>query len=269
MDQSSFEPLFARQVGYLEPAELKRLAGLGVAVLGLGGVGGVAAELLARSGLGRLIISDPESFEPSNLNRQVGALRSTLGQAKASVMADRLQDINPGMEIINPGPVPAEPDQAEAMLHGAAAMVLAVDALVPALAALRAARQRGIPVVEAVALPVIQVRIFLPQGPDPEQGLPSQGLPLDRVEPRELAEAYARLEADRLKDGRGGPLALPAGLTLAMVEGNAAPSLGPLVWLAGSLAALETLKLLCGRGRSNAHSGLVALDPIAWRLFSA
>lgn len=269
MDDSPFAPLFARQRGYFQQPELERLAASRVAVLGLGGVGGVAAELLARAGVGAMVISDPESFEPSNLNRQVGALLSTMGRPKEEVMAGRLRDINPGLILDQLGPVPADEAKAKAMLSGVQAAVLAVDALLPSLAVLRATRELGIPVVEALALPVIQVRIFSPRGPDPEEGLPSQGRPLAEVDPAELAEAYARVEAGRLRDGDGGPLALPAGVALAMVEHGAAPSLGPLVWLAGSLAALETLKLLTGRDHSPVHPALAALDPIAWRLFSA
>ena len=216
-----------------------------------------------------MVISDAETYEPSNLNRQVGALTSTLGRPKEEVMAGRLKEINPGLALDRHGPVPADEAAAKAVLSGAAAAVLAVDALPPSLAALRAARKLGIPVVEALALPVIQVRVFSPQGPDPEEGLPSQGRPLTEVDRDALAEAYARVEAGRCRDGDGGPMALPAGVALSMLESGAAPSLGPLVWLAGSLAALETLKLLTGRGVSPAYPAVAALDPIAWRLFSA
>ena len=257
-----------RNLGYLEPEEQELLGRAKVAVLGLGGVGGVAAELLVRAGVGRLAICDGDVFDASNLNRQVGALTSTLGQDKTRVAAQRLRDVNPDLELSLHGPLGARGRTAAAMLAQAACGVLAVDALVPSLAAHRAARSSGVALVEALALPVVQVRVFDPRGPDPEQGLPSQGRDLDRVDGRELARAYARQEAGRLGDGDGGPLALPAGFALAMSRGRAAPSLGPLAWLAGSLAALEVLKLLTGRGRRAASPG-ASLDPCAWRLHLA
>lgn len=66
-----------------------------VAVFGLGGVGSFCAEALARAGVGALTLVDDDTVAESNLNRQLVALRSTLGQPKAQVMAGRIGDINP------------------------------------------------------------------------------------------------------------------------------------------------------------------------------
>lgn len=66
-----------------------------VLVLGLGGVGGYVAEFLARCGVGKLTLVDGDRVSISNLNRQLPALRSTLGEYKAEVLARRLADINP------------------------------------------------------------------------------------------------------------------------------------------------------------------------------
>lgn len=66
-----------------------------MAVFGLGGVGSFAAEALARAGVGRLVLVDGDTVSLTNLNRQLVALHSTLGQSKAQVMAQRVQDINP------------------------------------------------------------------------------------------------------------------------------------------------------------------------------
>lgn len=66
-----------------------------VAVFGLGGVGSYAAECLARSGVGTLTLVDQDTVSVSNINRQLCALRSTVGQYKAEVVADRVRDINP------------------------------------------------------------------------------------------------------------------------------------------------------------------------------
>ena len=66
-----------------------------VAVFGLGGVGGFTAEALSRAGIGRLMLVDCDTVSVSNINRQIEALHSTLGQAKAELMALRAHDINP------------------------------------------------------------------------------------------------------------------------------------------------------------------------------
>ena len=79
-----------------EPME--RLKSARVAVFGVGGVGGYAVETLARSGIGTLHLYDDDTVSESNLNRQIAALHSTLGQPKAEVMAQRVRDINPACQ---------------------------------------------------------------------------------------------------------------------------------------------------------------------------
>ena len=78
---------------------LSRLAKAHVIVVGLGGVGAYAAEQLARAGVGKLTIVDGDTVHPSNRNRQLLALKSSEGKAKAQLMKERLLDINPKLEI--------------------------------------------------------------------------------------------------------------------------------------------------------------------------
>ena len=78
---------------------LERLRNAHVLVLGVGGVGAYAAEQLARAGIGRLTLIDGDCVEPSNCNRQLPALSSTLGQPKALVMAERLRQVNPDLDV--------------------------------------------------------------------------------------------------------------------------------------------------------------------------
>jgi tRNA A37 threonylcarbamoyladenosine dehydratase len=89
----------ARTALLLGPLALDKLAAARVAVFGLGGVGGHAAEALARGGVGALDLVDGDTLSESNLNRQIVALHSTLGRPKAEVMAERVRDINPDCEV--------------------------------------------------------------------------------------------------------------------------------------------------------------------------
>lgn len=75
------------------------LAGANVLVVGLGGVGAYAAELLCRAGVGSMTVADGDVIEESNLNRQLPALISTLGKPKAEVVGNRLLDINPELDL--------------------------------------------------------------------------------------------------------------------------------------------------------------------------
>ena len=71
-----------------------------VAVIGVGGVGGYAAEMIVRAGIGHLIILDSDDVSVSNKNRQLLALDSTVGRSKCDVLAERLKDINPQLDLV-------------------------------------------------------------------------------------------------------------------------------------------------------------------------
>ncbi len=83
----------------LKDDQLKRLQQAHVLVVGLGGVGSYAAEFLVRSGIGKLTIIDGDTIDETNINRQLPALQSTVGQYKTEVMAQRLKAINPDLDL--------------------------------------------------------------------------------------------------------------------------------------------------------------------------
>jgi len=78
---------------------LKNLQNSNVLVVGLGGVGSFAAEFLARAGVGKMTIVDGDVVDITNINRQLPALHSTVGQPKITIVGDRLQDINPELQL--------------------------------------------------------------------------------------------------------------------------------------------------------------------------
>ena len=83
----------------LEAEGLKKLNAANVLVVGLGGVGAYAAEMICRSGIGSMTIVDGDQIHPTNRNRQLPALKSTEGLAKAEVMGQRIMDINPEIKL--------------------------------------------------------------------------------------------------------------------------------------------------------------------------
>ena len=94
------DEMFSRTALLLGEAGVKLLQSKHVAVFGVGGVGGYAAEALARAGIGTLTLVDNDTVSVSNLNRQIIALRSTIGKKKTDVMRARLLDINPALQVI-------------------------------------------------------------------------------------------------------------------------------------------------------------------------
>jgi hypothetical protein len=90
---------FARNLGFLSREEQARLKNARVAIAGLGGTGGAQAQALARMGIGKFSLADPDTFELANFNRQAGAFVHTLGRKKTEVTAEILRAINPQAEI--------------------------------------------------------------------------------------------------------------------------------------------------------------------------
>ena len=98
-DGFSYHAAFARNLGWVTPAEQDSLRGKRVAIAGMGGVGGVHLLTLARLGIGSFHIADFDTFDIANFNRQAGAMVSTLGQPKVAVLAQMARDINPELDI--------------------------------------------------------------------------------------------------------------------------------------------------------------------------
>ena len=135
----------------LNPEQMQRLYDARVAVIGLGGVGAYAAEMIARAGVGSLLILDSDNVALSNRNRQLLALGSTTGRPKTEVMAERLRDINPdiSLTIINDYLTPENVEQLLAG-HQIDFLVDAIDTLSPKIALIRCCVTHHIPLVSSM-----------------------------------------------------------------------------------------------------------------------
>lgn len=131
--------------------KLARLAAAHVLVVGLGGVGAYAAEMIARAGVGRMTVADADTVSLSNINRQLVALHSTVGRAKAEVLAERLRDINPQLELTVVNRY-IHDEQTDLLLDAARYdyAVDAIDTLSPKLALICGCLRRGIPLVSSM-----------------------------------------------------------------------------------------------------------------------
>lgn len=130
---------------------LEKLESSTVAVVGIGGVGGYAAEMMARSGVGHLIAVDSDMVSDTNRNRQILALKSTVGRLKCDVLKDRLSDINPEMEL-TVVPSYMEPDNVSDILGGRRIDVVidAIDTPAPKLALIKYCIENNIPIVSSM-----------------------------------------------------------------------------------------------------------------------
>jgi tRNA A37 threonylcarbamoyladenosine dehydratase len=129
---------------------VKKLNTKHVMVVGMGGVGSFAAEFICRSGIGKMTIIDGDIVDPTNRNRQLPALSTNHGVSKADIMAERLKQINPEIqlnvvkEFVNPGMV-------ERILeYNPDYIVDAIDSITPKITFLSTAFARGIPIVSSM-----------------------------------------------------------------------------------------------------------------------
>ncbi|MCF7985530.1 MAG: tRNA threonylcarbamoyladenosine dehydratase, partial [Thiohalocapsa sp.] len=168
---------------------IERLRGAHVLLAGLGGVGSFAAEALARSGVGRLTIADFDVVAPSNLNRQLCALKSTVGRRKSDVIAERIGDITAHCELTVIERFLAADDMPALMEEGFDQVVDAIDSLSSKLALIAAALDAGIAVASSMGaggrLDPTAIRV--------SDLMETQGCPLAREVRRRLRRrGYAR-----------------------------------------------------------------------------
>jgi tRNA threonylcarbamoyladenosine dehydratase len=129
---------------------LKKLKASNVLIIGLGGVGAYAAEMICRAGVGSLTIVDGDFINPSNRNRQLPALSSTDGLAKAEVMGQRLKDINPVLNLTVIHEYLKDERMEEVLDAGYDYVVDAIDTLSPKIFLIFHALQRKFPVVSSM-----------------------------------------------------------------------------------------------------------------------
>ncbi len=144
------EDMLARTRMLLGEENLEKLSKAKVVVFGIGGVGGYAAEALARVGIGSLVLVDYDRVSVSNLNRQIIALHSTLGRYKVDVMAERIADIRPEteVEVRRCFYLPDTADQFD--FSGYSYVVDAVDTITAKLEIIQRARECGVRVISSM-----------------------------------------------------------------------------------------------------------------------
>ena len=131
--------------------KLNILKNANVLVVGVGGVGAYAAEMVCRAGVGEMTIADSDDVSESNINRQLVALHSTVGRAKSDVLAERLLDINPDLQL-HVVQRYIRDEETDRILDAARYdyIVDAIDTLSPKAALIKGALDRGIPIVSAM-----------------------------------------------------------------------------------------------------------------------
>jgi sulfur-carrier protein adenylyltransferase/sulfurtransferase len=237
----NYDVAFDRNIGWVTEGEQQALRHKRIAIAGMGGVGGVHLLTLARMGIGAFNISDLDTFELANFNRQAGAAMSTLGRPKVEVMVAAARDINPSLDInafgdgIHDGNI-------DAFLEGADLFVDGFDFFVPDIRAkvFQRCNERRIPAITAgpIGFGTCYI-VFMPGRMSFEEYF--------RMEGRSTIEQYARFLLGLAPKGlHRAYLVDPTRLNLVEKRG---PSSAAAVQLCAGVVGGEAVKILLGRGR--------------------
>ena len=141
---------FSRTELAFGPEGLEIMKNSTVAVLGIGGVGGMAVEALARTGIGRIILIDKDTVDITNVNRQIHALTTTVGQKKADLMVDRVKLINPECEAIALNMFYTEETYEELFKYKTDYVIDASDTIIYKVHLIKECLARGIPMISSM-----------------------------------------------------------------------------------------------------------------------
>lgn len=248
MTEPRYEDLFTRNIGFIDENDQALLRRARVAVPGVGGMGGVAVQVLARAGVGHLVVLDKDTFEVSNNNRQVYARTDTWGRPKAEVTVEELLKINPALDVRHFDHFGA--DNVDAVLEGCDVVLNGMDELAACVRLWRAARARGVPLVDAWTAPLPNVFVIQPGAALPEELLryPSVGLSPEQLTPEVVSECKDR-ESLHVALHTRSLRYIDMQIVKEILSGQRARiSFAPMVWQAGLLMAWEALKLILHKG---------------------
>lgn len=261
----TYDEAFDRNIGLLTADQQETLRNSSVAVFGLGGVGGVIAELLIRCGIGHLKMVDNDRFEPTNLNRQIFAFNQTIGKWKVDAAKEILLGINPSAHIHSFKDIGT--DNIDQILGGCSVAVLAIDKIEPCLIISRKARENKVALVEGWAIPYGNVRVYTDETPTLEEvyRLPSLGRPLETLSPEEFQKMDVQLLMS-LASLEGIDRFYPPEVVKEIMEKGRITSFAPMVWLTSVLMSLEVIKILLDWGTISYAPNYALYDPFQHRI---
>lgn len=166
LDNGIVPSRYLKNMGTVGPAGQALLLRSRVAVIGAGGIGGNAAELLARSGVGTMVLVDHDVFDDTNLNRQNSSSEGTVGLAKVDVLGRRLEDVNGDVEVVKHREL-ATRESIPRMIAGAQVVIDALDSLDDRRLLQEVCCAEDMVMIHgAIAGPFVQVTTVYPGDPD-------------------------------------------------------------------------------------------------------
>ncbi len=247
---------FARNLGLLTLAQQNQLAKSHVVVSGVGGMGGIAAEAMVRMGVGTITVLDHDTYEISNINRQIHCTEKSIGRPKVDVVVERLLDINPSLNVRKFHELSVE--NALTILRGSDIVINGMDDIKASIILERAARKLHITIVDAWITPYASVFVMTPKGLHWEEFLdfPTQAKQIEEITEVDVKECLRREVKFTLSQFSPTKIIDKTLIEEILAGRIARPSLVPVVWLSGTLMANEAMKILTNQGRLATHWGV-------------
>ena len=247
---------YSRNIGLITELEQQKICEGSVLVAGVGGMGGVAAEVLVRMGIGKIKICDFDIFEETNFNRQLHSNIDSIGKYKVEVLKSELLKINPKL-IIESYKEGVTRENIHQLLDGVKIVINGMDKMYASLILERTAREKRLTIVDAWLTPYASVFVMTPDSPHWEEfmELPTLGIPIENITQdlckkaveKEIEYTFSHFTPYEIIDRD-----LVHGIAY---DTRVRPSIAPVVWLSGVLMANEAVKVLTGQPHTD-HAGI-------------
>jgi hypothetical protein len=250
-----YAEMTTRNRGFVTATEQVRLRDSQVFIPGVGGMGGAAFMALVRAGVGRFIIADIDTFEVSNLNRQLFSTLPAVGKPKAEVARDTALTINPEVEIEVLGREWTE--ELDRLLAASHVAVNGMDDAAAGVHLYRRARIHGRTIIDAYASPLPSVTVVGPEAPRLEErlGYPTVGSDWTSVTPEMRADCLQREIAYVLTHSSSHRYVDLDVATEVAAGKRSRFSFSTMVTMAGTMMAEEAVRVLLGRRGGTDHRG--------------
>ena len=227
--------IISRQMSVVTRSEQQRFKDSKITVIGCGGIGGETIEMLARMGIGELVLVDEDAFDLSNLNRQTLASLADVGLDKSAVAKEKVRLINPYVKVTNYNEH-VDSSNIDEIIGDSDIVIDALDNVLTRVIVSRKAKEKGIPYIHgAIHGTLGQITVFLPETDKTYEemfNLPSNG--------QELTDDVIGV--------------------LKNVTSGVPPVIGPTPNLIGCLEAMEAFKILTGVGKVTVAPKILTFD---------
>lgn len=256
-----YTEIFNRNIGFVSETEQSTLRKTPVFVAGVGGMGGACLMSLVRSGFENLGIADIDTFDVSNINRQLFSNLSTIRQDKALATIEQIKNLNPSAQVINWGPEWLS--KLDEILKVSKIVVNGTDDIRATLQLYRKAKEYGCIVIDAYTSPLPSVYVTGPQDPRPEERLkfPTVGREISSLTDEDL-DGCKFAEVVHVMAHSTSINHIDFDLALEMVTGKRPRmSLAPMVITTGNLMAYQVIYLVLSRTKKTDPEGYF-LNPL-------